>query len=174
VKTRTVVVAAAVLLAALSRLLPHPPNFTPIGAIALFGGACFANRWQAFFVPLAALFLGDLVLGFHILMPVVYGAFTLEVCLGLWLRRRRRLLPIASAVLAGSVMFFLISNFGVWALLGTYPRTPAGLFACYIAGIPYFGNTLLGDAVYCTALFGGLTLAESAFPRLREPLPIAA
>jgi hypothetical protein len=174
VKTRTFAVAAAVLVAALSRLLPHPPNFTPIGAMALFGGACFASRWQAFFVPLAALFLGDLVLGFHKLMPVVYGSFALEVCIGLWLRGRRKLLPIASAALAGSVMFFVIWNFGVWALLGSYPMTPAGLLACYIAGIPFFGNELLGDAVYCTVLFGGLALAESAFPRLREPLPVAA
>jgi hypothetical protein len=174
VKGRTAVMIAAVLGAALSRLLPHPPNFTPIGAMALFGGACFANRWQAFLVPLAALFLGDLVLGFHILMPVVYGSFALEVCIGLWLRRRRNLLPIASAALAGSVMFFVIWNFGHWALGGWYPRTPAGLLTCYIAGIPFFGNELLGDAVYCTALFGGLALAESAFPRLREPVPIAA
>jgi hypothetical protein len=174
VKTRTAVVAAAVLLAALSRLLPHPTNFTPIAAIALFGGACFAKRWQAFFVPLAALFLGDLVLGFHILMPVVYGSFALEVCLGLWLRRRRKLLPVASAALAGSVMFFVVWNFGFWALGGSYPMTPVGLLACYIAGIPFFGNELLGDAVYCTVLFGGLALAESAFPRLREPVPIAA
>jgi hypothetical protein len=173
-KVRTGVMIGAVLGAALSRLLPHPPNFTPIAAMALFGGACFAKRWQAFFVTFAALLLSDLVLGLHKLIPVVYGSFALEVCIGLWLRGRRKLVPIASAMLAGSVMFFLIWNFAVWVLGGWYPKNPAGLLACYIAGIPFFGNELLGDAVYCTALFGGLALAESAFPRLREPLPIAA
>jgi hypothetical protein len=158
------------LVAALSRLIPHPPNFTPIGALALFGGACYADRRAAFAVPLAALFLGDLVLGFHALMPAVYGSFALMVVLGFWLRRHRSLLPITVATLAGSILFFVITNFAVWAIGDGYPKTWEGLALCYVAAIPYFQNTLLGDATYALCLFGGLAVAEHAFPKLREPV----
>ncbi len=164
-------------------MIPHPPNFAPIGALALFGGACFANKRSAFLVPITAMFLsdvaiglasGDMTLGLHRLVPVVYGAFALIVCLGFSLRRRRRLAPIATAALASSVLFFVVTNFGVWALGSWYPKTWAGLVTCYIAAIPFFGNTLLGDAVYTTALFGGLALLERGFPALRAPEPAAS
>ncbi len=157
--------------AAATRLIPHPPNFTPFGALALFGGACYADRRAAFAVPLVALFLGDLVLGLHVLMPAVYGSFALIVVLGFWLRRRRNVVTIASAALAGAILFFVITNFAVWAVSHTYEKNWQGLAMCYIAAIPYFQNTLLGDASYTFALFGGLALAEWAFPRLREPVP---
>ncbi len=166
-----------ILLAAFSRLIPHPPNFAPIAAIALFGGACFADRRLGFVVPLAAMFLsdlaigllsGDLSLGLHRLIPVIYGTFALIVCLGFWLRKRRTVVPIAAAALAGSVLFFVLTNFGVWAFGSWYPKTWEGLVACYVAAIPFFHNTLLGNAVYNTALFGGLALAEYRFPVLRE------
>jgi hypothetical protein len=171
-------VLVGMILAAASRLIPHPPNFAPIGAMALFGGACFAHRRAAFVVPLAAMFLSDLAigllsgnlsLGLHRLIPVVYGSFGLIVCLGFWLRTRRTVVPIAGATLAGSVLFFVLTNFGVWALGSLYPNTWEGLVACYVAAIPFFHNTLLGDAVYSTALFGGLALAEKGLPALREP-----
>ncbi len=155
--------------AALSRLMPHPPNFTPIAAMALFGGACFSEQRWAFAVPLAAMILSDLVLGFHGLIPVVYGAFALIGCIGLSLRRRRKAVPIAGAALASSLVFFVLTNFGVWAMGSSYSKTWDGLVACYVAAIPFFRNTLLGDAVYTTALFGGLALAEKWVPALREP-----
>lgn len=172
-KPRFIVIASMILVAAASRLIPHPMNFAPITAIALFAGACFAEKRWAFGVPLAAMLLGDLVLGFHILMPVVYGSFALSVCLGLWLRRRRRALPIVGATLTASFVFFVITNFGVWAMLGSYPQTWEGLLACYVAALPYFLNTLLGDAAYATMFFGGLKLAEVRFPSLREPVTVA-
>jgi hypothetical protein len=168
-KPRFIVLVSMILLAAASRLIPHPPNFAPITALALFGGACFADKRWAFAAPLTAMFLGDLVLGFHVLMPVVYGSFALSVCLGFWLRRRRAVLSVAGAVLAGSVLFFVITNFGVWAILDTYPKTWEGLFACYVAAIPHFQSTLLGDVAYSGLLFGGLKLAEWGFPTLCEP-----
>ena len=178
-RLRFLVLVGMILAAAASRLIPHPPNFAPIGAMALFGGACFAHRRAAFVVPLAAMFLSDLAigllsgnlsLGLHRLIPVVYGSFALIVCLGFWLRSRRTVLPIAGATLAGSVLFFVLTNFGVWALGSLYPNTWEGLVACYVAAIPFFHNTLLGDAVYSTALFGGLALAEKGLPALREPV----
>ena len=131
--------------------------------MALFSGAQFSDRRIALAVPLAALFIGDLIIGFHLTMPVVYGSFALVVGVGSWLRPRPGILPLAGAVLAGSTLFFILTNFGVWVLLSSYPKTLAGLGACYTAAIPFFQNTLLGNAVYSTVLFGGLALAEKGW-----------
>ena len=177
-RIRFLVLVGMILAAGASRLIPHPPNFAPIGAMALFGGACFATKRVAFLVPLGAMLVSDLAIGFlsgdlslglHRLIPVVYGSFALIVWLGFWLRRRRKVVPIAGAALASSIVFFVLTNFGVWALGSWYPKTWEGLVACYVAAIPFFQNTLLGDAVYATVLFGGLALAEKELPALREP-----
>ncbi len=127
---RSNVLIAMILMAAASRLIPHPPNFAPIAAMALFGGAHFSDKRAAFLVPLAAMLLSDLVIGTHPFIPFVYGSFALIVGLGFWLRRRRRVAPVAAAALASAVVFFVLANFGVWALSGMYPKTPAGLAAC--------------------------------------------
>jgi Family of unknown function (DUF6580) len=157
-------------------LLPHPWNFTPIGAMALFGGAQFASKRVAFLLPMTALFLGDLALGLHRLMPFVYGCFALTVCLGFWVRRNRRAGRIVIASLISSTVFFLVTNFSVWAFLGTYPMTTTGLVECYVNGLSLFRNGLLGDLFYAGVLFGGLALAERRFASLREPrlIPAAA
>jgi ABC-type multidrug transport system fused ATPase/permease subunit len=102
-------------------------------------------------------------------MWAVYGSFALMVWLGTWLRSRRRLQPIAGATLAGSVLFFVVTNFAVWLSGMTYPTTAVGLLACYVAAIPYFGNTIAGDAFYAALLFGGFALAERHFRVLRPP-----
>src|SRR5438045_4330722 len=115
-KPRFAVLAAMILAAAASRLIPHPPNFTPIAAMALFGGAQFSSKRAAFLVPLAGLFLSDLVFGFYAITPVVYGSFALTVCLGMWVRRRRSVQRIAFATVASAVLFFVLTNFGVWAI----------------------------------------------------------
>lgn len=165
---RSTTLAGMIFLAAASRLVPHPPNFAPIAAMALFGGARFADRRAAFLVPLAAMFISDLLIGLHGLMPVVYGSFALIVCMGLWLRRREGVHTVAGTALAGSILFFVATNFGVWALSSSYPKTAQGLVACYAAAIPFFGNTILGDLFYAAALFGSFALAERRFPVLRE------
>src|SRR5262245_8044311 len=95
-------------LAAAARLLPHPPNFTPLGALALFGGACLADKRLALAVPLAAMLVSDLVLGFHPVMPFVYGSFALIACLGFWFRDRWSVVPLAGATLASAVLFFIV------------------------------------------------------------------
>lgn len=161
--------AGIILVATASRLIPHPPNFTPIAAIALFGGAQFSSKRAAFLVPLAALFLSDLVFGFYAITLVVYGSFGLTVCLGFWVRQRRSMSRIAYAAAASAILFFGLTNFGVWAMDNLYPKTAAGLVDCYIAAIPFFRNMLLADLVYSTLLFGALALAENRFVRLREP-----
>jgi hypothetical protein len=168
-KPRHEALVMMILAAALSRLVPHPPNFAPIGALALFGGAQFADRRAAFLVPLAAMLLSDLFIGFYGHMEAVYGSFALIVCMGLWLRRRRSPWCIASACFSASLLFFLMTNFSVWAFNTDYPKSLAGLMACYIAAIPFFGNTLLGDGFYVLVLFGGFALLENRFVILREP-----
>ncbi len=170
IKLKFFVLLGMILLAATSRLIPHPPNFAPIAALALFGGAHFSDKRLAFFVPLTAMFLSDVVLGLHPLIPVIYGSFALIVCIGFWFRKRQQWRPIAGAALLSSTLFFVLTNFGVWALGSFYPKTIAGLIACYTAAIPFFQNTLLGDAVYTTILFGSFALAEKRFPVLREPI----
>jgi hypothetical protein len=173
-KPRFTTLAGMVFLAAASRLIPHPPNFTPLAAMALFGGAHLSDKRLAFGLPLAALLLSDAVLGFYHGMIWVYASFALMVCLGLQLQSRRRLLPVAGAALAGSVLFFALTNFGVWAAGGLYPRTLGGLGACYVAAIPFFQNTVAGDLVYTALLFGGFALAEKKFSALRESTAVGA
>jgi len=169
-KPRFLTLLAITLAAAMSRLLPHPPNFAPIAAMALFGGCYLPGRRAAFAIPLTAMFLSDLALGygFHPVLPFVYGSFTLIVCLGLWMRRRRTALIIGAAVFTSSVLFFVATNFAVWLLTDLYPMTLEGLVRCYMMAIPFFRNTLVGDAFYTLALFGGFALAQTRFPALRE------
>jgi hypothetical protein len=172
-KPRFLFLAGMILLAAASRLIPHPTNFSPIAALALFGGAQFADKRLAFLVPLAAMFLSDLVLGLHSLIPVIYGSFALIVCLGFWLRRRQNVWTIGGVAIVGALLFFILTNFGVWAMGQMYPKTAAGLVACYVAAIPFFQNTLLSDLFYSALLFGGLAILENRFVQLRE-VPVAA
>ena len=166
---RFVTLVGIVVAATAMRLVPHPPNVTPIAAIALFGGAHFASKRAALAVPLLAMCLSDLLLGFgvHRVMPFVYGSFALIVVLGRLIGDRRSTLAVGGAALTGSVLFFVITNFGVWLLSDLYPRTVEGLVACYVAAIPFFRNTLAGDLLYASVLFGGFALGEWRFPALR-------
>ena len=165
---RLLALLSAILLAAALRLVPHPPNFTPIGAMALFSGAYFGRRLLSFVAPLAAMLLSDAVLGFYSGMWVTYLAVALIVLVGWVALSRVSVLRVAGAALASSTVFFLVSNFGVWALSGMYPHNSAGFVACYVAAIPFFQNTLAGDLFYATLLFGGFALAEQALPQLRD------
>lgn len=170
VRTRFIALAVMILAAAGLRLLPHPPNFTPIAAMALFGGATFGDVRVAFLVPLAAMALSDAVLGFHALAPLVYGAFALIVLIGISIRRRRTLPWITLGALGGSVIFFLVTNFNfaIWGPHVLYPKTWAGMLAAYAAAVPFFRNTLLGDLTYTALLFGGFALLERSVPAMRE------
>jgi hypothetical protein len=177
------VLVGITLAAAAARLLPHPPNVTPVAALALFGGACFIDKRAAFGVPLVAMLLSDLVIvlglaepRYHfLLMPFVYGSFILASCLGLWIGARRPPLRIATATLASSVLFFVVTNFGSWlAFPFLYERTWAGLVDCYDKALPFFKNTLAGDAFFALLLFGGFALAEHYIAALRtKPEPQA-
>ena len=168
---RTLLALVLILLAAALRIAPHPWNFTPVGAMALFSGAVLKDRRLAFLFPLLTLFLGDIFIGFHKLMFVVYASFLINVAIGLWLRNHRSVTRISLATLLGAIQFFLVTNFAVWQFLGDfYPKTAAGLAACYAAGLPFFWNTLAGDAVYAALFFSTYALAERFFPAL-QPSP---
>jgi hypothetical protein len=165
--SRTLALLCAILMAAGLRLVPHPPNFTPIGAMALFSGAYLGRRGLAFVAPLAAMLLSDLVLGFHSGMLFVYAGVALIVLLGSQALSRVTPLRVGGAAIASSILFFAVSNFGTWALSGMYAHTLAGLSACYVAAIPFFQKTVAGDLFYATLLFGGFKIAELLMPRLR-------
>jgi hypothetical protein len=165
---RGTVIVTLIVLSAVLRILPHPWNFTPVGAMALFSGAMFRNRWIAFLLPLASLFAGDVFVGFYRLMLIVYASFAISVAIGAWLVKYRTAVRIGGAVLLGALQFFVVTNFAMWAMEGFYPKTAAGLRAAYLAGVPFFWNTLAGDALYAGVLFGGYALAEKIFLSPRE------
>ena len=160
------IVTALTLFGAVLRLAPHPENFVPIGALALFAGAKIENRRLALLVPIGALLLGDVAIGFHSLIPVVYLAFALVVWIGTRLTPEAAASGIALGGFVGSIVFFLLTNFAVWWTLGTYPPTLEGLLQCYVAGIPFFWRTLVGTLFYSAVLFGGLAALERRFPVL--------
>jgi hypothetical protein len=164
--SRTMLIVGMILFAAIIRIVPHPWNLAPVGALALFSGAVIRNRVMAFVLPLLAMLAGDFFVGFHILMSVVYVSFVISTAIGFWLRERRSAARLGGAVLLGAIQFFLITNLGVWIFLNTYPKTFVGLMACYAAGMPFFWNTLAGDIYYSALLFGGLFLAERIYPAL--------
>ncbi len=172
--SRILAILSAILVAAVLRLVPHPPNFTPIGAMALFSGAYLGRRAIAFAAPLGALLLSDLVLGFYHGQATVYFSVALIVMIGMLALRRVSALRVGAAAMASSVLFFVITNFGMWLFSGFYPRTIAGLEACYVAAIPFFQNTVAGDLFYAVLLFGGFKVAETLLPRLRAGAPQAA
>ncbi len=164
---RFVTLVSIVLAAALTRLLPHPFNFTPIGAMALFGGAYFSRKILAFAVPLAAMLLSDLVIGFHGSMVAVYGSFILIVAIGMGLLQKITPLRVMGGAVLSSVLFFLITNFAVWYGASFYPQNLAGLGACYLAGLQFyqqdffgnlFLNTVMGDLFFSGLLFGAYEL----------------
>jgi hypothetical protein len=171
---RLLAILSAIFVAAALRLVPHPPNFAPIGAMALFAGAYLGRRSLAFAAPLGALVLSDLVLGFYPELAFVYLSTAATVVIGWAVATRKTFLGVGLAALASSVLFFTVTNFGVWLVMDYYPKTLAGLAACYVAAIPFFQNTLAGDLVFSALLFGGFALAERRLPMLRAPEPLAA
>lgn len=168
---RFIFLTSAVLIAAVTRLFPHIPNFTPIAAMALFGGAYFSDKRLALIIPLLAMFVSDVALelltgwGFHNTMIYVYVAFVLTSFIGMYVRRNVSVLSVAGAAIASSVLFFIITNFGVWAASG-FEFGFAGLNATYVLGLPFFAPTLLGDLFFNAILFGAFALAQVKFPVL--------
>ena len=145
---------------ALGRLIPHPPNFTPILAAAIFAPYIVNDRWIAIAVPLMAMFIGDVFIGFHPYMLWVYGSIAMSTVISRWAMQFGKYIPLAIMTIGSSVLFFVVTNFAVWIMWDYYPNTLEGLIMCYTMAIPFFQNTLLGTVVY-TALMVSLTIALS-------------
>jgi len=157
------------LLGIAGRVIPHPDNFTPLMAVALFGGATLSTRW-AYAVPLAALVASDLFLGqaFDAMSAVVYACFVASVGLGHWLGRHRTWTRTGVAALGASLLFYLVTNFAGWLLPhGLYPHTLQGLLQTYVMGIPFFGNSIAGDLFWTALLFGLYDAARARVKSLR-------
>jgi hypothetical protein len=170
-RARLLALLIAIVGAAALRLVPHPPNFAPIGAMALFSGAQLGRRPLAFAAPLGALLLSDVIIGFYPGMGFVYASVALIVLIGSAIGSRISVIRVGAAALASSILFFIVTNFGTWLSSGMYPHDLAGLAACYAAAVPFFQNTVGGDLVYAALLFGGFALLEDAIPGLRAGKP---
>ena len=145
------IIPLIIVLAAITRLIPHPPNFTPIITIGLFGGAYISNRSIAILIPLSAMFLSDLLLGFHATAYWVYGSLLLVTMMGMMLKNKVNLINCLIAALGGSFLFFIITNFGVF-LIG-YPYTVEGFISCFVLAIPFFKNTLISTVIYSSVIY---------------------
>jgi len=160
-----------ILLAVIARLIPHAPNFAPIGGLALFSGANFKKK-SALLIPLAAMFLSDIFLGFHKTIPYVYASFIIIALIG-GLIKSNKWQSLLKASLVSSVLFFLITNFGVWATGTMYQKNLSGLIQSYGFGIPFFRNTLISDLFYTFSFFYGYRfLSNFAFKKILTKLHI--
>ena len=141
-------IISIIIIAAFMRLVPHWPNFTPIAAIALFGGTKLNKKWLAFLVPLAAMFISDLIIGFHHYIVAVYLCFAVTVTLGIYISRNAKTHKIIFASLISSVLFFLITNFAVWLGSPFYTQDINRLMLCYTTGLPFMNNGSLWNFIF--------------------------
>jgi hypothetical protein len=159
------VIVLLILGGALSRLVPHVPNLTAVTAIALLGGAYLSQRWAAVLVPVAALWLSDLILGFHSTMLYVYSAVALiALASSFILKDSAKPSKFGGLSLVASLFFFLVTNFGVWMNESFYPKTGAGLVSCYVMALPFLATQVIGDLFYTLLLFGVVQVLRSWTP----------
>ena len=142
------------------------PNFSPIAATALFAGAFIKNRKLAFIIPISAIIISDIFIGFHTMIWAVYLSFFLVVFLGMKLKKVS-LVSVLGFSMLGSLLFFLLTNFAVWAQGSFYPNSFSGLMECYYMGIPFFKNTIIGDLCFNAVLFASFSFAEAKIPSLK-------
>ncbi len=174
------VLIVLILLAAGSRLIPHMYNFSPLGAICLFGAAYFTKKWQAYLIPLAATFLSDLYINnvvyaqYNEIFTLAYQGFywqyasyLLIIALAQPMLKKPKPLRVMAGGLMATLVFFLVSNFGSWVGNPAYARSLQGLINCYAAGIPFVKGTLLGNLTYSALLFGSFEALKTAVPQLK-------
>jgi len=182
---QTGVLSIIILLAAFTRIMPHPPNFSPMAAIGLFGAAHFAKKWQAFFIPLIGIWVSDLVINNYVYSSSSsnfvwfysgfywqYISYILIIFAGLFIFNRGiSLTKTFGGMISSSGIFFFVSNFGVWAGGIMYPKNFGGLITCYAAGVPFIHNTIISDVLFTTVLFGTYYLLQIEYSSLKiKPL----
>lgn len=148
--------------AALLRLVPHIPNVAPIAGMALFGGA-YLNKKYAILVPLIAMALSDIFLGFNASSPMVYTSFFITGCIGMWVKNHKNIGTVIGASLISSVIFYVLTNFNFWYATPLYPKTFSGMVEAYIMALPFFRNTIAGDLFYTGVLFGSYEFVHTYF-----------
>ena len=158
------IIPSIIIFAAFTRFIPHPPNFTPIIAIGLFGGAYLKNPKLALIIPLIAMIISDAFLGFHGTMIFVYSSLILISMMGISVKNRITLKNCTVITLGGALLFFLVTNFGVWIMSGFYEKSIVGLLTCYSVALPFFHNTLAGSVVYSAIMFGGYEGLKNYLP----------
>jgi len=148
------IAVALTLLSALGRLLPHAPNVTPLGASSLFAGAR-VNGWMAYLLPILVMAITDpMVGGYTRSTPLIYLSFLISVWLGRRVSSSHSALRIGGACLLSSLQFFVLSNFATWMFGTMYAKSLAGLATCFVAAVPFFAYTVLGDLFFTAAIFG--------------------
>jgi hypothetical protein len=162
--------ACLICLIVAARLIPHAPNFTPVVAAGLFAGMVFRSRALAVALPVVAMLLSDLILGFEDwrMRAVIYAALILPVALGIWGQRFRPIVALLPLALTSSLLFFVATNFAVWAFSGMYTLDVSGLVRCYVLALPFLQNTVIGDVAWTAALFGSWWLVQLWIPGLRR------
>jgi hypothetical protein len=163
-----ILAAGLILAAAFTRLIPHYPNFTAVGAIALFGGTYLQNKKLAFAVPFFAMLITDWIIGFHHTMWAVYLSFGIIVLIGIQISKNKKVSNIVLGTISSSVLFYIITNFAQWISDPFYAKTGEGLAQCYTLAIPFFSYTVLGDIFYVAVLFGVYELAKAKLPVLQK------
>jgi len=165
------VIGLLVVFAIITRLIPHPFNFTAIGALALFSGAVIKNKRLAFLIPVAAMLVTDAMIGFHASMIPVYLCFIATVWIGMKMIKQINVASVPAASITSSVLFFLVTNLPFWYVdISLYPLTWQGMMESYTAAIPFFGNQIAGDLFYSAVLFGAYSMLRQRFfePVLRR------
>lgn len=158
-----------ILIVVVSRLVPHPPNFSPVLSIALFAGAMFPSKWKAFLIPVAGLVLSNFLLGFYTVAWVVVGLMVAITAIGLLMKTNKSAPRWIGYSLGASVVFFIVSNFFVWAFSGYYPLTMEGLMTSYTLALPFFQNTVISTLFYSLVLFEGVRFLEIGANKYFQP-----
>lgn len=173
-------IVAMIFVAAFSRILPHPYNFSPLAAMGIFGAAFFDKKWLAYLTPFLALFLSDLVIN-NVIYAQYYSSFTffyegfywqylsyaLIITLAFVTLKKVNLKNVIGTSLSSSIIFFIISNFGAWLTSGMYTANLSGLVSCYVAAIPFFSGSFAGDLFYCGIMFGAYLGVAKFVPQLQ-------
>ena len=148
IKNQYYAIVFIILALAIARIIPHPPNFTPILGMAVFSGTFIGKKTFAYLIPIVAMFLSDLYLGFHSGMPIIYFSLALCVLIGTFIGARTTILIYALGISAGVIVFYLITNFTVWYGSGMYDYTFSGLITCYVMALPFLQNTIVSSMIY--------------------------
>lgn len=158
-----------VIVAISTRLFPHPANFAAVGAVALFSGTYLKKKY-ALWLPLIIMMVSDVIIGLHNLIFFTWGSFVLMGCIGLWVRKNKNVQNVIFGTVTGSLVFFFVTNFAVWAFTPFYAKTVQGLTQCFVLALPFFRNSIAGDIFYVGVLYGAYEGVMYMLPRIKEKL----